>query len=189
MPRIDIANEKHSASAHPTGTDDLWVFGYGSLMWNPGISYQETTIARLHGLHRAFCVWSWTSRGTPDNPGLVLGLDLGGSCVGRVFRVGAKHKARAADYLIARENNTPVYHAETRKVQLESGQTVSALLFRADRASPQYAGKVDLFVAATVVRGASGDDGANSAYVTETLAHLDDCSIPDVTLRSLAALL
>ncbi|MEQ8246379.1 MAG: gamma-glutamylcyclotransferase [Alphaproteobacteria bacterium] len=85
------------------GEGDIWVFGYGSLMWNPGFPYAEVRSAQLHGYHRAFCLYSEHYRGTPERRGLVLGLDRGGSCVGRAFRVAAADAAAAMDYLIARE--------------------------------------------------------------------------------------
>ena len=89
---------------------DLWLFGYGSLMWNPGFPHRVAEPALLHGWHRSFCIYSHRYRGTPERPGLVLGLDRGGSCRGMAFRVGAAHAAEALHYLWEREMVGGVYH-------------------------------------------------------------------------------
>src|SRR5438309_11601760 len=95
-----------SDAAFPQG--DLWVFGYGSLMWRPGFEFIEQVPARLIGEHRALCVYSFVHRGTPEKPGLVLGLDRGGACRGVAFRVAEKHRATTVAYLRAREQVTSV---------------------------------------------------------------------------------
>src|SRR5436305_15171687 len=87
---------------------DLWVFGYGSLMWRPGFEFVERVPARLIGEHRALCVYSFVHRGTPEKPGLVLGLDRGGACRGVAFRVAAEHRASSVGYLREREQVTSV---------------------------------------------------------------------------------
>ena len=163
---------------------DLWVFGYGSLMWRPGFAYREMGAARLYGHHRALCVWSWVHRGSERRPGLVLGLDRGGSCIGRAFRVDQADSHAVAAYLCAREMVTPVYQPLLHPVHLADA-TVTALTFTIDRANPQYAGKLTLATAAAAVRGARGINGDNIDYVLNTVAHLDELGIADRFLHRL----
>ena len=99
---------------------ELWVFGYGSLMWRPGFEFIEQVPARLIGEHRALCVYSFDHRGTPEQPGLVLGLDRGGACRGVAFRVAAKQRSDTIDYLRSREQTTHVYREVMRSVWLEN---------------------------------------------------------------------
>ena len=108
---MDAINE------HETG--DLWVFGYGSLMWRPGFDVLERVPARLIGLHRALCVFSYVHRGTPEKPGLVLGLDRGGMCRGIAFRVAAAKRDSTIAYLRGREQVTSVYLETVRRIELE----------------------------------------------------------------------
>jgi glutathione-specific gamma-glutamylcyclotransferase len=114
---------------------DLWVFGYGSLMWRPGFEFIEQVPARLIGEHRALCVYSFDHRGTPEKPGLVLGLDRGGACRGIAFRVAGSLRDATVDYLRAREQTTNVYREVTRSVWLDNAarERVSALTYVADR--------------------------------------------------------
>jgi cation transport protein ChaC len=123
---------------------DLWVFGYGSLMWRPGFEFIEQVPARLIGEHRALCVYSFDHRGTPEKPGLVLGLDRGGACRGVAFRVAAAQRNHTVDYLRSREQTTSVYHEVMRSVWLENEarQRVSALAYVVDRGHVQYAGRL-----------------------------------------------
>src|SRR5579864_7424696 len=105
-----MSERKPSALSH----EDLWVFGYGSLMWRPGFQFVERLPARLIGEHRALCVYSFVHRGTPEKPGLVLGLDRGGACRGVAFRVTATKRAATVEYLRAREQVTSVYREAMR---------------------------------------------------------------------------
>ena len=125
-------------------TGDLWVFGYGSLMWRPGFEFIERVPARLIGEHRALCVYSFVHRGTPEKPGLVLGLDRGGACRGVAFRVAEKNSAATIAYLREREQVTSVYREVKRSVWLENEarQRVSALVYVVDRGHVQYAGRL-----------------------------------------------
>src|SRR6201994_1622683 len=93
---------------------DLWVFGYGSLMWRPGFEFIEQVPARLVGEHRALCVYFFLPRGPPEKPGLVLGLDRGGACRGVAFRVAEKQRAATVNYLREREQVTSVYREVMR---------------------------------------------------------------------------
>src|SRR5580704_17880501 len=114
---------------------DLWVFGYGSLIWRPGFEFIERVPARLIGEHRALCVYSFVHRGTPEKPGLVLGLDRGGACRGVAFRIPEMKRGETVAYLRAREQVTSVYRAVMRSVWLEDAarERVSALAYVVDR--------------------------------------------------------
>src|SRR2546429_7109032 len=120
-------------------TGDLWVFGYGSLMWRPGFEFIERAPARLIGEHRALCVYSFVHGGTPEKPGLVLGLDRGGACRGIAYRVDRSLRADTVAYLRAREQVTMVYREAWRDVVVDSdggggpGRRVRALVYVVDR--------------------------------------------------------
>jgi cation transport protein ChaC len=167
---------------------DLWVFGYGSLMWRTGFEYIERRQARLIGGHRSLCVYSHVHRGTPEKPGLVLGLDRGGSCRGVAFRVSADKARATLSYLQERELVTKVYKEAERPVELLEGKTerVRALCFLVDRSHPQYAGKLSLEAQLHIVRQGHGRSGANPEYVIETVSHMRELGIRDRGLEWLA---
>jgi cation transport protein ChaC len=158
---------------------DFWVFGYGSLMWRPGFAHVETVRGRLHGYHRALCVRSFVHRGTPERPGLVLGLDRGGSCVGLAFRVPDGLRGEVMDYLRGRELVTSVYLERTLPARLQDGHSVQALCYVVDRNHPQYSGALEASEAADIVAGATGISGENGDYVLNTLTHLQALGIRD----------
>ena len=165
----------------------LWVFAYGSLMWNPGFAARETQAARLHGFHRAFCIYSEHYRGTPKKPGLILGLLPGGSCRGLGHRLPARQYDAVRRYLIHREiDNDGVYKETIRPIHLDDGRTVPALVYLADRAHRQFAGKLPLAKSVALVRGARGATGTNIDYVRNTMAHLDEMGLRDEALEALA---
>lgn len=166
---------------------DFWVFGYGSLMWRPGFAHVEMHRARLFGYRRALCVRSFVHRGTPERPGLVLGLDRGGSCLGLAFRVPGELEGEVVAYLRERELVTHVYRERTLPVRLDSGESVPALTYVVDRAHPQYAGHLDAEEAAAAVAGAVGVSGPNEDYVLNTLTHVKALGIRDHWLESVAA--
>ena len=158
---------------------DFWVFGYGSLMWRPGFAHTETRRARLHGFRRSLCVTSVIYRGTPARPGLVLGLDRGGSCVGLAFRVPCQLRDEVLAYLRDRELVTSVYLERQLPVRLEGGEAVSAVSYVVDRSHDQYAGALDEETAARIVSGAIGQAGPNEEYVLNTIDHLKALGIRD----------
>jgi cation transport protein ChaC len=168
---------------------DFWVFGYGSLMWKPGFGFLERRPARLLGAHRALCVYSHVHRGTPDKPGLVLGLDRGGSCRGVVFRVAAKKREATIDYLREREQVTSVYRETERPVDLLDHPTgrVRALCYLVDRGHTQYAGRLDREALLHHVRQGHGRSGAGRDYVLATVKEMEALGIRDETLEWLAA--
>ena len=166
--------------------EDLWIFGYGSLMWRPGFAFTERHEARLIGAHRALCVYSFFHRGTPERPGLVLGLDHGGACRGIAFRVAAAERAATIRYLRAREQVTMIYRECLRQVWLESDHPVSALCYMVDRGHPQYAGRLDLATRLHLVRQGHGQSGANRDYVLSTVHALEALGLYDRDLHLLA---
>jgi len=170
---------------------DLWVFGYGSLMWRPGFEFIEQVPARLIGEHRALCVYSFDHRGTPEKPGLVLGLDRGGACRGIAFRVAAKLRSDTVDYLRSREQTTNVYREVTRSVWLENEarQRVSALAYVVDRGHVQYAGRLSLTEQLRYVQQGHGRSGNNRDYVLSTVKSIEAQGFRDTPLHQLAAML
>jgi cation transport protein ChaC len=169
--------------------DDLWVFGYGSLMWRPDFSYQERHLAHLHGYHRSLCIFSHVHRGTPEAPGLVLGLDRGGRCRGVAFRVAAEDREATIAYLRAREQVTAVYLERHVRIMLEDGRRVRALTYVANRRQPQYAGRLPQGDLLRLVRQGVGISGANPDYVRSTHAHLIEIGVSDPTLAQIATAL
>src|SRR6478736_6975256 len=156
-------------------TGELWVFGYGSLMWRPGFEFIERVPARLIGEHRALCVYSFDHRGTPEKPGLVLGLDRGGACRGVAFRVVAKRREQTIEYLRSREQTTHVYREVMRSVWLENEgrDRVSALAYVVDRGHIQYAGRLSLTEQLRLVRQGHGRSGNNRDSVLSTVKSIE----------------
>ncbi|MBV8513112.1 MAG: gamma-glutamylcyclotransferase [Xanthobacteraceae bacterium] len=171
---------------HPAG--DFWVFGYGSLMWRPGFDFVERAPARLIGLHRALCVYSFVHRGTPEKPGLVLGLDRGGACRGVAFRVSAKARADTIEYLRAREQVTKVYIETYRTITVlgTPERRVTGLVYCVDRGHAQYAGRLTLDHQLRLVREGHGRSGINRDYVLATVEALEALGCHDHDLHLLA---
>ena len=168
------------------GETDLWVFGYGSLIWRPGFPFTESRQARLHGFHRSLCVFSHVHRGTPERPGLVLGLDRGGICRGMAFRVAAAEAVETVAYLRAREQATSVYVERYMPVRLDDGRSIKALVYVADRGHLQYAGRLSAEERFALVRDGRGGSGPNPDYVLQTHEHLRKMGVIDPVLADLA---
>jgi len=167
---------------------DLWVFGYGSLMWRPGFNFEQRVAARLIGAHRALCVYSFGHRGTPERPGLVLGLDRGGTCKGIAYRVRGGEREATIAYLRRREQVTNVYRESMRAVWLNGDprQRVQALCYVVDRSHPQYAGQLTLAEQLHFIRQGHGQSGANREYVLQTINELESLGYRESALHLLA---
>ena len=168
-------------------TGDLWIFAYGSLMWRPDFVYQECQPALLRGWHRAMCVLSVHYRGTPERPGLVLGLDRGGACRGRAFRVAAADSPAVLDALHEREMINNVYDPRTAPVTLSDARRVPGYCFVVRRDHPQYAGRLTIARQAKLIRQGSGLGGSARDYLAATVAHLDQMGIGETSLHRLLA--
>jgi cation transport protein ChaC len=166
-----------------------WVFGYGSLIWNPGFAHVSAQLGLLRGAHRSLSIVSHHHRGTPDRPGLVFGLTRGGSCRGMVFEIAASDWPVVRAYLQEREQVTAVYRDVVRNVRLADGRTVPALAFIVDERHAQFAGKLSLDQQLAMVRAGIGISGRNVDYVLNTARHLRQLGIEDRELTALADLL
>ena len=173
-----------------TQTDDLWVFGYGSLMWKPGFEFDLRVKAALPGYTRRCCLDSITYRGTPDYPGLVLALDAaeGETCEGVAFRVPAAQREAAHQYLRDRELDTYAYVEHFLPVRLDSGEQVDALCYVMDQTNQQYRGGLSLEQQAEVIGTARGPAGTNVEYLQKTVDQLALLGIDDPGMQRVSAL-
>lgn len=175
----------------PVTPAETWIFGYGSLMWNPGFLFADLRPARLTGYHRAFCIYSVHYRGTPRQPGLVLGLDRGGVCDGIAFRIAPERRAETLAYLRQRELIYGVYREALVPVALAhdgDAAPVRALTYIAERAHPAYAGCLPLLREARLIRRSAGEGGTNLDYLASTLRHLRTLGITEPRLERTATL-
>jgi cation transport protein ChaC len=163
---------------------DIWVFAYGSLMWDPGFEYEAREPALLSGFHRAFCVSSPDYRGTRETPGLVLGLVAGGSCRGIAFRIAGTKRRAVMQYLEAREMPEPIYHCR-RLAIMTSGGRFHAYAFVVNRAHELYAGKLAPEAIARRILHAVGNRGPNRAYLDNTVRHLDELGLGDTAIHAI----
>ncbi len=165
---------------------DLWVFAYGSLMWRPDFEHAEVRDAVLHGYHRALCIFSHQYRGTPEVPGLVFGLDAGGSCRGRALRVRSKDVDTVVAYLYEREMINQVYTPRMANISM-GDDSHSALAFIADRKHGQYTGPLTDELSVKLIRQGRGHGGACIDYLRSTAEHLREIGIHDSRLERLLA--
>ncbi|MFV0297907.1 MAG: gamma-glutamylcyclotransferase [Hyphomicrobiaceae bacterium] len=171
----------------PTGRE-LWIFGYGSLMWRPDFPYVERRQVVVTGYHRAFCIASTVHRGTQARPGLVLGLDRGGACEGVAYRVAPENQPNVMTYLRERELIYGVYQETQARARIVNGpvhQSVTVLAYTAERCHPSYAGGLSLAMQSRIIRGAKGQSGANLDYLINTVRHLQKLGIREPALERL----
>jgi cation transport protein ChaC len=172
----------------PEPGKDFFVFAYGSLMWRPDFPFVAIVPATLYGYHRAFCITSTHYRGTAERPGLVLGLDRGGQCVGRLYRIVPTDAPDVAEYLHQRELITGCYVPKDVTLRLQDGSKARGLTYVADRTHYQYAGKLDERRIADTIRHATGAMGSNHDYLRNTVQHLEEMRIADCSLHRILKL-
>jgi cation transport protein ChaC len=172
---------------HPPSSE-RWIFGYGSLMWRPGFEYLERVSARHHGRRRAFCIYSVHHRGTPERPGLVLGLAPGGSVAGVAYRVSEDLWPSTHAYLLEREQPTETYIESAIDLKLPGGRAARSLAFLSDRHHPQWAGDLTLDAQAELIAGAVGLSGRNVDYLRDLVSHLREAGVADLGMTRLLSL-
>ena len=158
---------------------DLWIFGYGSLMWSPGFQYREKSVGLVRGYHRALCILSVRLRGTLRRPGLVMGLCRGGSVWGMAFRIPGTRVRRVLAALWRREMIRKVYLPKLVPVRIARGRRVRALTFVADPAHAQFMRELDLHSRAQLVAQGVGQRGRCTDYIRRTLEHMYALGVTD----------
>ena len=181
----ELVASREKALVHWDRKTDLWLFGYGSLIWNPGLPAVETVRSKVHGYHRGLYLWSRVNRGTPEQPGLVLALDRGGSCSGMAFRLAAEGAEPHLDVLWRREMAMNSYRVAWLPCTLIDGRRVVALAFVMRREVSTYTGKLPDPMVRHVLGCATGRYGTTLDYVSRTVAALRECGMPDRHLEAL----
>ena len=181
----ELAASREKALGNWDRKSDLWLFGYGSLIWNPGLPTVEAVRGKVHGYHRGLYLWSRVNRGTPEQPGLVLALDRGGSCTGMAFRLAGEGAVEHLQVLWRREMAMASYRPAWLPCTLADGRRVEALAFVMRREAASYTGKLAEPVVRTVLGCASGRYGTTFEYVSRTVEALRECGMPDRALEAL----
>ena len=187
LPEAELERSLQSVLASPHHAGDLWLFAYGSLVWDPVLSYVERRVVTVHGFHRRFCLHSRINRGTPESPGLVLGLDRGGRCAGVAYRIPAREVEIELRLLWRREMLLGSY--EPNWVLARDGrETFRALAFVVDRGRSGYAGRLPDEEIVAVLRRARGKLGTGLDYLLRTADGLAEAGVRDPYVSRLAAL-
>jgi len=168
------ANRPVNCPELPDG--DLWVFGYGSLMWRPGFEFIEAAPAKIYGFRRALCLWSIVYRGTPEQPGLVFGLAAGGSCLGRAFRVRRSNRESVLHYLWQREMIKQAYVPTLLDLHIDE-KIRPGLTFVVDTSHPQFVDELSDERIASILTRSRGRGGPNRDYFLECLDHLEEMGV------------
>ena len=190
IPGMNVLSETELAAslaatlAAGPGDGDIWVFGYGSLIWNPAFHFTERRKGRIHGWHRRFCLWTPLGRGSPEQPGLVLGLERGGACTGMAFRLASDQVASEMDIVWRREMLSGAYKPRWVRVATADGP-VDAITFTIDPANPRYAGRLAEDEIVRVVATAVGRLGPCTDYLFKTAEALAGLGLEDRTLQRL----
>jgi cation transport protein ChaC len=190
---LSIAQRDASLSqmlAQWNGEDPVWVFAYGSLIWHPEFSFDQQSCGVVYGFHRSLCLWSRVYRGTPEQPGLVLGLEPGGSCRGLALRIPAAIARQELTKLWNREMMTGSYNPrwlDVRTPGANAPKHFRAIGFVMDRSNAHYAGELDRDTLVNTLCTARGQRGSSADYLLATVACLEQHGISDRHLEGLAA--
>ena len=179
--RRSVIKDSHSGK-------NIWIFGYGSLIWNPCFNFDMRIQAHLFGYHRRFCLRTTITRGSPENPGLVLGLDRGGSTKGILFRIPASIAIKECDVIWKREMLNGAYEPTWVRVRIRDGRELKALTFVIKRSHPSFAAPISDVESVKIIAEASGILGPNSEYLFNTAKALNREGIHDYKLRKLCDL-
>jgi cation transport protein ChaC len=163
----------------------IWIFAYGSLLWNPAFHFAERRLGRVHGYHRRFCLWTRVGRGNEREPGLLLGLERGGSCRGVAFRIARDRVEEETRLIWAREMISDAYCPRWVRVRTDHG-AIAALAFVINRRHERYTGSLAEETVARAVAAARGELGSCADYLLNTVRHLDELGIRDERLRRVA---
>ena len=166
--------------------DSIWVFGYGSLIWNPAVHFTEKLRGKVHGYHRRFCLWSTIGRGSPSKPGLMLGLERGGSCNGIFYKIDRREVRSELDIVFRRELITAAYRPTWVTARISDKSRFKAIAFVINRNHNRYAGTLDDETVIQTIAEAKGTLGSCSDYLYETVLQLDNLGMPDRQLASIA---
>jgi cation transport protein ChaC len=186
--RLSTPEERRASIAELLATrpdyGDVWVFAYGSLIWNPLIHYVEKRVGTVRGYHRCFCLWTHTGRGTLAKPGLTLGLEPGGSCRGVAYRIAEPLAEHELQVIWGREMLTGAYAPRWLKVATAEGR-IHAIAFRVNRGHARYAGRLPEEKIVAAIAEAQGPLGPCATYLFNTVAHLEELGIEDRRLSVL----
>ncbi|MDC0093280.1 gamma-glutamylcyclotransferase [Alphaproteobacteria bacterium] len=166
--------------------EDIYIFAYGSLLWNPTVEYEGQFLAKIFGFHRSFCMKTNLGRGSFKNPGLMLGLDQGGSCRGLAFKLKSSDAIKNIDILFQREMVTGAYIPKLLKTKLANEKTVLSLAFTVDKKHKNFFEQKDFKVKAKMIAKANGFLGSCTEYLNNTLHSLSELNIIDTEMRSIA---
>ena len=166
--------------------NSMWVFGYGSLIWNPALYFTEKKRGTVHGYHRRFCLWSTIGRGSPSRPGLMLGLERGGSCKGIFYKIDRREIRTELDIVFRRELITAAYRPTWVSARVLGKSPFKAIAFVINRAHNRYAGMLDDETVIQTIADAKGTLGSCSDYLYETVLQLENLGMPDRHLASIA---
>ena len=166
--------------------NSMWVFGYGSLIWNPALYFTEKKRGTVHGYHRRFCLWSTIGRGSPSRPGLMLGLERGGSCKGIFYKIDRREIRTELDIVFRRELITAAYRPTWVSARVLGKSPFKAIAFVINRTHNRYAGMLDDETVIQTIADAKGTLGSCSDYLYETVLQLENLGMPDRRLASIA---
>lgn len=165
--------------------DNIWVFAYGSLIWNPAFHFVDRKVGRVHGYHREFCLRTHLGRGSPETEGFMLGLKPGGSCKSVAYRIEGQAVETELELVWRREMLTNVYQPRWVRVHTQTG-IVPAVTFVMNLNHERYAGDADDEEIVESIATASGRLGRCCDYLFDTVTHLNELGIRDRRMETLA---